>query len=59
MCQDPAIEASEKMIIKLTRERRLDPLDEETAPLHSEPIKARVRAHRRYGWSDDEAQREI
>lgn len=59
MCQDPVIEASEKMIIKLTRERRPDPLDDETRQPHSEPLKARIRAHRRYGWPDDEAQKEI
>jgi hypothetical protein len=59
MCQEPATEASEKMITKLTRERRSDPLDDETAQQHSEPVRARIRAHRRYGWPNDEAQKEI
>jgi hypothetical protein len=59
MSQEPVFEASEKMITKLTRERRSDPLDDEKAQLHSEPVRARIRAHRRHGWPDDEVQKEI
>jgi hypothetical protein len=59
MSQERAVESAEKTITKLTRERRSDPLDDETAQLHSEPIRARLRVHRRYGWPDDEAQKEI
>lgn len=59
MCQQPAIDSSERMIVKLTRERRSDPLEDATPQLHSEPAKARIRAHRRYGWPDEETQKEI
>jgi hypothetical protein len=55
----PTMDTSKRVIAKVTQERRADPLDEETAQLQSEPAKVRVRAHRRYGWSDDQVQREI
>ena len=55
----PAIDTSKRVIAKLTRERRADPLDEETVQLQSEPAKIRFRAHRRWGWSDEQTQKEI
>ena len=59
MWQEPSIDTSKRVIVKLTRERRADPLDEDTAQLHSEPAKVRFRWRRRFGWPDDQTQREI
>ena len=59
MTKEPALDSSRRVIGKFTQERRADPLDEETVQLQSEPAKVRVRAHRRYGWSDDQTQKEI
>ncbi len=54
-----AMDTTKRVIAKLTRERRADPLDEESAQLQSEPAKVRLRVHRRYGWSDEQTQKEI
>jgi hypothetical protein len=55
----PTMDTSKRVIVKVTHERRADPLDEETAQLQSEPAKVRFRVHRRYGWSDDQVEKEI
>lgn len=55
----PSIDSSKRVIAKLTRERRADPLDEETVQLQSEPAKVRFRVHRRWSWSDEQTQKEI
>ena len=59
MTKEPALDSSRRVTGKFTQERRADPLDEETVQLQSEPAKVRFRAHRRYGWSDDQTQKEI
>jgi hypothetical protein len=59
MNKEPALDSSRRVIAEITQERRADPFDEETAQLQSEPAKFRLRAHRRHGWSDDQAQKEI
>jgi hypothetical protein len=55
----PGIDTSRRVIAKVTRERRSDPLDDESVQLQSEPAKVRFRVLRRYGWSDDQTQKEI
>jgi hypothetical protein len=59
MYNTPAIDNSKRVIAKLTRERRADPFDEESVQLQSEPAKVRLRVHRRWGWSDEQTQKEI
>ena len=59
MYNTPSMDTAKRVIAKVTRERRADPLDDETAQLQSEPAKVRIRVHRRYGWSDDQTQKEI
>ena len=55
----PGMDTSKRVIAKVIREHRSDPLDEESVQLQSEPAKVRFRVLRRYGWSDDETQKEI
>lgn len=59
MPKEPVVDDSKRVITKLTRERRADPLEEDNAHLNSEPAHMRFRVHRRYGWPDEQAQREI
>jgi hypothetical protein len=59
MLQEPAVDTSKRVITKVTRERRADPLEEDNVHLNSEPAHVRFRVHRRYGWSDAQTQREI
>jgi hypothetical protein len=59
MGHEPASDSATRVIARLTRERRADPCDDETAQLQSEPAKVRVRAQRRHGWPDEETQKEI
>ena len=59
MFKEPAMDSSKRVIAKVMREWRSDPLDEETFQVQSEPTTVRFRAHRRRGWSDDRTQQEI
>jgi hypothetical protein len=59
MYEQPSIDTSKRVIVKLTRERRSDPLDDGTVQLQSEPAKVRFRVYRRFSWSDDQTQKEI